>query len=238
MLNRPWLTPAMVAIATVSHCLGLFAMRSWNGTTPAVTIVALGDSTTAGTPGFKSPIEAPPDGSGDAESQYSYWLMKTHPEWRVLNRGVNGERSDEIGARFDRDVIQERGRAPNGAFLVVIIAGVNDIYQGRSAEVVQSELRMMYDAARAARIPVVAGTIIPFDTATDDQNRRMHAVNAWIRHYAENRAGLTYCDTRAAVAAPAYPDRLVSSPDGLHPSPDGYRLMALAIEPVVRSLIR
>ena len=27
-----------------------------------ITIVALGDSTTAGTPAFKSPIEAPPNG--------------------------------------------------------------------------------------------------------------------------------------------------------------------------------
>src|SRR5436190_19180560 len=67
------------------------------------TIVALGDSTTAGTPGFKSPIEAPPDGAGNVESQYAYWLMKTHPDWRVLNRGVDGERSDQIRARFERD---------------------------------------------------------------------------------------------------------------------------------------
>ena len=73
-------------------------------------IVALGDSTTAGTPAFKSPIEAPPDGAGNAESQYAYWLMQTHPDWRVLNRGVNGERSDQIRARFARDVIAERRR--------------------------------------------------------------------------------------------------------------------------------
>ena len=56
------------------------------------TIVALGDSTTAGTPLFKSPIEAPPDGRGDERSQFAYWLMQRQPEWRVLNRGVNGER--------------------------------------------------------------------------------------------------------------------------------------------------
>ena len=36
-----------------------------------ITIVALGDSTTAGTPAFKSPIEAPPNGSGNVESQYA-----------------------------------------------------------------------------------------------------------------------------------------------------------------------
>ncbi len=58
-----------------------------------ITIVALGDSTTAGTPAFKSPIEAPPDGAGNVESQYAHWLMQSHPDWRVLNRGVNGERT-------------------------------------------------------------------------------------------------------------------------------------------------
>ena len=71
----------------------------------AATIVALGDSTTAGTPGFRSPIEAPPNGAGDVESQYAYWLMQEHADWRVLNRGVNGERTDEIRSRFRRDVV-------------------------------------------------------------------------------------------------------------------------------------
>src|SRR5205085_6117021 len=104
--------------------------------------VALGNSTTAGTPGFLSPLEAPPDGAGNAESQYAHWLTSAHPEWRVLNRGVNGERSDQIRARFDRDT--------RGADIVVILAGVNDIYQGRSAESVEAALEAMYDAARAA----------------------------------------------------------------------------------------
>ena len=192
-----------------------------------MTIVALGDSTTAGTPAFKSPIEAPPDGAGNVESQYAYWLMKTHADWRVLNRGVNGERSDQIRARFPRDVL-----AATPA-VVVILAGVNDIYQGRSAESVERELEAMYDAARAARIPVVAATIVPYNTATADQNARMHAVNAWIREYAAGH-GIVFCDTRAAVTAPGAPDQLVSSPDNLHPSPDGYRLMAIALEPAIK----
>src|SRR6185295_1061642 len=121
-----------------------------------ITIVALGDSTTAGTPGFKSPIEAPPDGSGNVESQYAHWLMQAHADWQVLNRGVNGERSGEIRARFARDVA---AAAPE---VVVIIAGVNDVYQGQTAAVVERELEAMYEAARAARMAIVAGSIIPY----------------------------------------------------------------------------
>ncbi|HEY7287304.1 MAG TPA: SGNH/GDSL hydrolase family protein [Vicinamibacterales bacterium] len=195
--------------------------------TPVI-IVALGDSTTAGTPGFKSPLESPPSGAGDVESQYAYWLHRTHDGWQILNRGVNGERSDQIGERFHRDVAVEKPDA------VVIIAGVNDIYQGRSAAAVEAELQAMYEAAQAGHVAVVAGTIIPFNTATPDQNSRMHAVNDWIRDYAASHSGLTFCDTRAAVAEPGSPDRLVSSPDDLHPSADGYRLMAMALEPAIR----
>lgn len=195
---------------------------------PQLTIVALGDSTTAGTPGFQSPLEAPPDGSGNVESQFAYWLEQRHPEWRILNRGVNGQRSDEIRSRFDRDVL-----AANPS-LVVIIAGVNDVYQGRAPEWVQGQLEAMYAAAHAHGIPVVAGTIIPYNTATAEQNAGMRAVNDWILRYVHSNPGVSFCDTRAAVARPTDPDRLVSSPDDLHPSPDGYRLMALALEPAIR----
>lgn len=187
----------------------------------------MGDSTTAGTPAFRSPIEAPPHGSGNVESQYAYWLMQTHAGWRVLNRGVNGERSDQIRARFARDVLEAK---PD---VVAILAGVNDIYEGLPAATVERELEAMYVAARGAHISVVAATILPFNTATPRQNARMHAVNAWIATYAAAH-GIVFCDTHAAVAAPGAADRLVSSPDGLHPSPDGYRLMALAIEPAVK----
>lgn len=197
-----------------------------------MTVVALGDSTTAGTPGFESPIEAPPDGSGNPESQYAYWLMRAHPGWRVLNRGINGERTDQIQQRFNRDVLQAN------ADLVIIVAGVNDIYQGRTAESVQAGLLAMYGAARDAGIPVVAGSILPYNTATPEQNARMHAVNEWIRDDATRQTGVIFCDTRAAVAMPERPDVLLSSPDDIHPSPDGYRLMAHALIPAIERTLR
>jgi lysophospholipase L1-like esterase len=192
----------------------------------------MASSTTAGTPGFRSPIEAPPDGSGDVQSQYAYWLMRARPEWDVRNRGVNGERSDEIARRFDRDVL---AAAPA---VVIVIGGVNDIYQGRTADEVQRQLATIYARAAAAGIKVAAGTIIPFNTATPEQNRRMHEVNAWILLRPEQDRNLAVVDTRAAVASPADPDRLISSPDDLHPSIDGYRRMAEAIRPAIERLTR
>jgi lysophospholipase L1-like esterase len=191
-----------------------------------IRVVALGDSTTAGTPGWLSPREAPPHGRGNEKSQYAYWLMRACPDWEVVNRGVNGERSDQIRERFDEDVLPANPRA------AVIIAGVNDVYQGRGAAHVIEQLEWMYERAAAAGIPIVAGSIVPYNTATPEQNGRMRAINAWIRG-----CGVPFADTRAAVAARDNPDLLGDTPDSLHPSPDGYRRMAEAIRPVLEGVI-
>ena len=196
-----------------------------------VTIVAMGDSTTAGTPGWKSRVEAPPEGAGDPTSQYAYWLMEREAHWRVINQGVNGERSDQIHARFERDVVAFRPAA------VVIVAGVNDVYQGRPASEVTEQLAAMYDRARAAGISIVAGSIIPYNTATPDQNARMHGINDWIRRAAANDPGIAFVDTRAAAADPGDIDRLFETPDELHPSSAGYKRMADAIHPVLASVL-
>ena len=195
-------------------------------------IVAMGDSTTAGTPAFKSPREVPPKGSGDETSQYAYWLMKAHPEWEVLNQGINAQRSDQIAARFEEDVISKKPA------VVVIIAGVNDVYQGRPAQHVKDQLAAMYKRAHDAGIRVVAGTIIPYNTATPDQNARMRDVNDWIRTQGRGDPGVIVVDTRAAVAASDNPDKLASSPDTLHPDAAGYRKMADAIAPAIERALR
>jgi len=196
-----------------------------------VRIVAMGDSTTAGTPAFKSPRESPPKGSGDETSQYAYWLTKAHPDWEIVNQGINAQRSDVIAARFADDVVAKKPA------VVVIIAGVNDVYQGRPAQHVKDQLAAMYKRAHDAGIRVVAGTIIPYNTATADQNARMRDINDWIRTRARADPGVIYVDTRAAVAAPGEPDKLASSPDGLHPDAAGYRKMADAIRPAIEQAL-
>src|SRR5213594_1059422 len=103
-----------------------------------VTIVGLGDSTTAGTPGFRSPLEAPPNGEGNPESQYAFWMMRSHPDWIVLNRGVNGETAEEVRARLLRDALGARPA------YVIVLAGVNVIFAGQRPETVERHLAAMY----------------------------------------------------------------------------------------------
>lgn len=185
-------------------------------------IVGLGDSTTAGTPGFYSPIEAPPRGWGDPQSQYAYWMMKSHPEWTVLNRGINGQRTDQVLARFERDVTKER------AAVVIVLAGVNDIYQGRSTESVERNLETMYGLAKQGEMVLLAATILPYNTAGREEAGAIKAVNKWIEK-ASKAPGRLFCDTNLAVRDKANPNLLAASPDGIHPDVEGYKRMGAAL---------
>jgi lysophospholipase L1-like esterase len=185
-------------------------------------IVGLGDSTTAGTPGFYSPLEAPPEGAGNEESQYCYWMMKAHPEWTVLNRGVNGQRSDEILSRFARDVVSARPA------VVIVLAGVNDIYQGLTADSVERNLEAMYTLAERSGIVPLAATVLPYNTARPKESESISEVNRWIET-ASKAPGRLFCDTNWAVRDEDDPKFLASSRDGLHPDVAGYRKMGEAL---------
>lgn len=191
-------------------------------------VVGLGDSTTAGTPSFLSPLEVPPNGRGIAESQYAYWMMEAHPDWIVLNRGINGQRSDEILARFERDVAQE---APE---YVIILAGVNDVYQGVPLESIKNNLFAMYQKAIAAGITPVAATVLPYNTASESESKAIRELNTWIEG-AASRLGIAFCDTNRAVSDPSNPNHLRSSPDGLHPDVSGYRNMGEALAQAIET---
>jgi lysophospholipase L1-like esterase len=185
-------------------------------------IVGLGDSTTAGTPGFLSPLEAPPEGRGNPESQYAYWMMKKHPDWAVLNRGIDGQRSDEILARFDRDAVKNK---PN---YVVILAGVNDIYQGAPLESTKNNLLVMWQNSISAGIRPVSASVLPYNTASHSEATAIRDLNSWIE-YTANRLEIPFCDTNLAVADQEDRDRLRGSPDGYHPDVSGYRSMGEAL---------
>ncbi len=193
----------------------------------AMTVIAFGDSITAGAPGFRSALEIPPAGQGNPESQYGYWLNKIFPEWTILNKGVSGQRTDQLLKRFERDVLAEK---PDK---VIIMAGVNDLYQGYEVDEITSNLEKIYKKALAAGIQVMACTIAPYDEADSRVLSRMKQVNAWIREYAEKNE-ILFCDTYLAAESPVRPGKLAGSPDGLHPDVDTYRKIGEAIALVFR----
>jgi len=189
-------------------------------------VVGLGDSTTAGTPGFLSPVEYPPIGFGNEKSQYAHWMMQAHPEWEVLNRGVNGERSDQILRRWRGTANKEK---PN---YVRALAGVNDVYQGYPQEFTKRKLRQLYDAIMKDGVGLVTSSILPCDTMTPSGSRTIKELNGWIVSVSLERS-VPFCDTNKAVADPSDPNRLLDTPDGLHPLPEGYQRMGEALVKVI-----
>ena len=196
-----------------------------------VTIVGLGDSTTAGTPGFRSPLEAPPNGEGNPESQYAFWMMRSHPDWIVLNRGVNGETAEEVRVRLPRDVL-----GPRPAY-AIILAGVNDIFAGQRAETVERHLAAMYADVLDAGVVPVAATVLPYNSATARASGDILTLNAWIENLTKV-LGILFCDTHAAVADPADSNRLRGTPDGLHPDVAGYRAMGEVLTRTIEDHLR
>jgi lysophospholipase L1-like esterase len=194
-------------------------------------IVAIGDSTTAGTPFFRSPLEVPPDGEGDPEGQYSYWMMKKRPQWQVLNFGINGQTSSQIQARFDTAI-------KAGPRYIIILAGVNDIFQNIPLQSVSDNLYRMYEEAKGKAIMPVAATVLPFDQATPEQAKAIDTLNIWIKKEAE-KFRMPIADLNGAVRDPNDPHKLNGSPDGLHPDVGGYRKMGMtlieAIDPIEKA---
>ena len=201
------------------------------GSAEELRIVALGDSTTAGTPGFRSPLEIKPYGAGNPKSQFGYWVMKRNPQWEVFNRGVEGERSDQIAKRFKRDVLKK-----NPDF-VTILAGVNDLYQGYPAEHVIRHLKALYHESLRAGIPVIACTILPYNSVSQVVQERMAYVSDWISQTSLKNEHVYFCDTATAVRNPDRPGYLISSADGLHPDVEGYRKVGETVAHCIESAI-
>jgi hypothetical protein len=61
------------------------------------------------------------------------------------------------------------------------------VYQGRPVDHVTTQLDGIYRRALGLGIRVVAGSIVPYNTATADQNARMHAINDWIKDRGRSR---------------------------------------------------
>ena len=165
------------------------------------------------------------------------------PRLSVLNGGISGNRVLVDGSKFspnngpsglarmNRDVLSR-----TGVKAVVIEMGLNDVLKPprqRDPNKIVNGLRDLVRQAHARGLRVVGSTLTPFGghrgyTPRLDTTRR--AVNEQIR------AGKVFdavVDFDAALRDPAHPERLraaYDSGDHLHPSDNGYRAMAQAMD--------
>ena len=153
---------------------------------------------------------------------------------RVVGRGVSGQTSQQILARFYQDVVALHPSA------VHILAGTNDVAGnlGPSREQdVLNNIAAMADIARANHIHVIIGSILP---AADfpwrrglDPAGKIGSLNARLKLLAR-QSGALFIDYHETLAGPAGGMRDGLSTDGVHPNHAGYRVMRALAEAALK----
>ena len=156
------------------------------------------------------------------------WRLANYfPGKPYVNRGISGQTTPQMLARFYRDVVNLRPAA------VIILAGTNDIARNtgpQTAEMIQDNFRAIAELAQAHSIKVIFCAVMPVSDygRTKQTERRPPAdilkLNAWLREYAA-QVNAVYADYYAALVDEKGMLRQGFSEDGLHPNAKGYELM-------------
>jgi len=185
-----------------------------------LTLVVLGDSLTH-----------PLGTGGDAD-----WLRWADPDRRfelLANAGIPGERTDQVLARVERDVVARRPA------WVTVLAGTNDISQNVRAEPIVFNLSRVYDALASAGIGFVAITVPPLVMMTPEKVTTHQTVNAWLRERVEaDWPGAVLGDWSAALSVGG--DGISPAPgmfpDGVHFSAAGAQAAGAALAPTFAAI--
>ena len=197
-------------------------------------IVALGDSITDGK---HSGIDK--NGRWTDDLARRLQADKKLSDIAVLNEGIGGNCVVRGGlgptalSRFNRDVLSQ-----NGVRWLIIFEGVNDIGTSRASDsaTVATNIITAFEKfiaeAHAHHIRVYGATITPFggsfyDTPAHEAARQ--TVNNWIRNSGKFDAVIDFDAVMRDPRNPLHLLRTADSGDHLHPNPQGYRMMADAI---------
>ena len=196
----------------------------------AKAVVTLGDSITDGR-------GSPTNGNG-RWPDYLARRLQANPATRrvgVLNAGIGGNCVLRGGlgppalARLDRDVLSQPG-----ARWLVVFEGINDLgTRSASGPDLIAAYKQIIARAKARGLRVYGATLLPCGRSfyfTPELEAARQEVNAWIR---SGGAFEAVVDLDAALRDPNDPRSLspaAHSPDHLHPSGDGYRVLADAFD--------
>jgi lysophospholipase L1-like esterase len=185
-----------------------------------IVVCALGDSITAGSPGFDpDPAERARHGFGDdPESQWEHWAALRDPRLEFRNHGIYGQRTDEIAARLEDSAA--------GADVLVVQGGINDIAQGRPVSAAAGDLRKMVVRGKELGLRVALVELLPWDNGYPAAAPLIGQLNASIDQIGRDEEVPVYAAYHA-IEDPARPGRMRPelTIDGDHPSVAGYRVL-------------
>lgn len=173
-------------------------------------VAVVGDSISAGSPLWDpDPAVRAAIAHPDERSQWQWWAAERDPRLVFRTRAVYGKRTDEIGAFVD-DVV-------DGAGVLVVQGGINDIAQGRPVDGAARNLADIVERGRSLGLPVVLADVLPWPRGDERAARDIVRLNEMI----DEIRGVTrfrFHDTLARLD-------VQWSDDGSHPSVDGHRLL-------------
>mgnify|MGYP001366200121 CR=1 FL=1 len=214
----------------------LSAVDVWTSETQGA-VVVLGDSITAG---ITSSL-----GANHRWTDFLAERLRTErgaPPYSVLNQGISGNRIlTDAGAdprngpsglhRVERDALSR-----TGVTTLVVQLGINDIIKHPrqlSAPEIVKGLRQLVAAAHRHGVRAVGATLMPFG-GHRQHSPQLEAVRQQVNELIRNgKVFDAVIDFDVALRDPAHPDRLrpaFDSGDHLHPSDNGYRAMAQAVD--------
>lgn len=166
---------------------------------------------------------------GDSMTQ-GWRLNEYFPGKDFLNRGISGQITSQMLARFTQDVIELKPSA------VVIWGGTNDIARGVDPAVIQRNITAMCDLAEFHKIKVVLASITPvtdhhkaanpaFERTLQRPPSAIIAMNSWLQKLAAARH-FVYADYYQATLSTDTRLAANLTEDGLHLNAEGYRLIS------------
>jgi lysophospholipase L1-like esterase len=195
-------------------------------TPPGTTVVAaLGDSITAGSPRWDPDPDIRDEiGSQlDRRSQYELWAERALRDTEFRNCGVPGQLTDEIAGRLED--------CADGADVLIIQGGVNDLGSGRSPATVAANLRGMVQAGKRLGLRVAIVELLPWNAGYPVVDRLIREVNRRIGRIADTE-NVELLPWYGLLEDPQRPGRMreVWTDDLLHPSVAGYRRLGESVE--------
>ena len=134
----------------------------------------------------------------------------------TINNGIDGARSDEIASRTGNILLSQK---PG---YLVIMAGTNDIGDGRTPESVIANLSNMIDTARNNQTIPILCTIPPAYGPAAGRDGAFQILNSQIRSLGSSKG------VRVADVYPTISEAQMQE-DGIHPTTEGQQNIATAV---------
>ena len=125
-----------------------------------IVVAVAGDSISAGSPLWDpDPAVRARIATPDERSQWQWWAAQADPRLEFRTTAVYGERTDEIARRLD--LVLE------GADVLVVQGGINDLVQGCLAEEAALNIAAMLERGRAAGLALAVTDVLPWNNGDD-----------------------------------------------------------------------